>query len=287
MDGTDQLYQGPDGTALRFFERPTKNNFQSEKAGRPIFDTSLIVEVMVPGSRESTPEFEVERVYCEEAGLDASGNRLVERSPKYVQYAAQIDAYKAQNGTGLASGTPISQWPNVDTGTAATLKAAGIFTVEMLAGVQDTHLPNLGMGGRVLRDQAQAFLQSRTFGVPTAQMSAETTHLREQVERLTNERDSLATRLSAALAELGAARTGQPAPSPAPGTTGGMQGGTMLTDPLGPGTISQPNPFSNMNGGSASPLTPNEGEAKDGAKAEAEQTGQQTQPTPPAPPPLI
>lgn len=282
MDGTDQLYQGPDGTALRFFERPTKNNFQSEKFGRPIFDTSLIVEVMVPGSRESTPEFEVERTYCEEAGADASGNRLVERSPKYAQYIQAIDAYKAQNGVGLASGTPISQWPNVDAGTAATLKAAGIFTVEMLAGVQDTHLPNLGIGGRVLRDQAAAFLQTRQFGVPTATMSADMTHLREQVETLTAANTDLTNRLSSALAELASVRTGQPAPPSAPGTTGGMAGGSMLTDPLGPGTISQPNPFANMSGGSASPLTPNEGEAKDGAKAVAEQTGQQTQPVPQA-----
>lgn len=286
MDGTDQIFQGPDGTALRFFERPTKNNFQSEKHGRPIFDTSLLVEVMVPGSRESTPEFEVERTYCEEAGADASGNRLVERSPKYVQYQAQVEAYKAQNGVGLASGTPISQWPNIDTGTAATLKAAGIHTVEMLAGVQDTHLPNLGIGGRVLRDQAQAYINSRQFGVPTMQMAADSAHLREENSRLQNEVNDLTTRLSSALAELGAIRTGQPAPAPAPGTAGGMQGGTMLTDPLGPGTISQPNPFANMSGGSASPLTPNEGEAKDGAKAQAEQTGQNTQPDN-APRPLI
>jgi hypothetical protein len=284
MDGTDQIYQGPDGTALRFFSRPTKNNFQSEKHGRPIFDTSLVVEVMVPGSRESTPEFEVERVYSEEAGFDASGNRLVERSPKYVQYQQQIEAYKAQNGDGLAQGTPISQWPNIDVGTAATLKAAGIHTVEMLAGVNDTHLPNLGMGGRVLRDQAQAFMNSRQFGVPTMQMAADSAHLREENVRLQNEVSDLTARLSQALAELGAARTGQPAPASAPGTSSSNTGGSMLTDQLGPGTISQPDPFANLSGGSASPLTPNEGEAKDGAKAVAERTGQQTQFQPPAAP---
>jgi len=285
MDGTDQIYQGPDGTALRFFERPTKNNFQSEKNGRPIFDTSLLVEVMVPGSRESTPEFEVERTYCEEAGKDAAGNRLVERSPKYVQYQPQVEAYKAQNGVGLASGTPISQWPNIDTGTAATLKAAGIHTVEMLAGVQDTHLPNLGMGGRVLRDQANAFINSRQFGIPSMQMGADLAKLREENVRLQNENNSLNERLSATLAELGAVRTGQPAPPPAPGSTQGNNT-SMLNDPLGPGTISQPNPFANMSGGSASPLTPGEGEAKDGAKAAAEATGQNTQPDN-APRPLI
>lgn len=284
MDGTDQLFAGPDGTALRFFERPTKNNFQSEKLGRPIFDTSLIVEVIVPGSRESTPEFEVERTYCEEAGSDANGNRLVERSPKFAQYQQAIEAFRAQNGTGLTSGTPLSQWPNVDAGTVATLRAAGIHTVEMLAGVQDTHLPNIGIGGRVLREQAQAFLNSRQFALPTMQMAADTAHLREQVATLTTERDQLAQRLTQALAELAALRTGQPAPMPAPGSDNGMSGGSMITDPLGPGTISQPNPFANMSGGSASPLTPTEGEANDQAKAQAEQTSQNAQPTPDADP---
>lgn len=277
MDGTDQIYQGPDGTALRFFSRPTKNNFQSEKNGRPIFDTSLIVEVMVPGSRESTPEFEVERTYCAEAGTDANGKALVERSPKYVQYQAQVEAYKSQNGVGLAEGTPISQWPNIDTGTAATLKAAGIHTVEMLAGVQDTHLPNLGIGGRVLRDQAQAYINTRQFGVPTMQMAADSAHLRDEVTRLTTENTDLSQRLSAALAELAAARTGQPAPPPVPGGANGNNT-SMLNDPFGPGTISQPNPFANMSGGSASPLTPSEGEAKDGAKQTAEQTNKSVQP---------
>lgn len=263
MDGTDQIYAGPDGTALRFFERPTKNNFQSEKNGRPIFDTSLLVEVMVPGSRESTPEFEIERTYCEEAGMDPrTGGRLVERSSHYARYASQVDAYKAQNGVGLVDGTPISQWPNVDAGTAATLKAAGISTVEMLANVQDVHLPNLGIGGRVLRDQAAAFLQTRQFGVPSAQMAADSANLRDEVMRLTNENNDLTARLSQALAEIAAVKGGIPF---APGANT-----SMLTDPLGPVTQTQPNPFATMSNTSASTLTPTEGEANDQAKEQAE-----------------
>lgn len=272
MDGTDQIYQGPDGTALRFFERPVKNNFQSEKHGRPIFDTQLLVEVMVPGSRESTPEFEVERVYNETAGKNADGGPLVERGPKYDLYRPMVEAYKAQNGQGLAEGTPLSQWPNVDVGTVATLKAAGIHTVEMLAGVQDTHLHNLGMGGRVLRDQAQAFINTRQFGVPSMQMASETAKLREENARLTAERDDLTQRLSQALGELGAAKTGQPAPPPAAGKDASQGSATMLTDPLGSGTISSPNPFADMSGKSASPLTPSEGQADKGAEQAAKDT---------------
>lgn len=210
MDGSDQIYQGPDGTALRFIERPSKNNFQSEKAGRPIFDTSLVVEVMVPGSRESTPEFEVERTYCEEFGLDDAGKRKVERTHNYTKYQAQIEAYKAQNGVGLIDGTPIAQWPAIDAGTVATLKAAGIRTVEMLAAVNDSSLQNLGMGGRTLRDQAIAYLQTRQFGVPSAQMAAEVTSLKEELERVTNERDQLRAALVAVPAS-----TPVPPPSPA------------------------------------------------------------------------
>lgn len=272
MDGTDQIYQGPEGAALRFFERPTKNNFLSEKLGRPIFDTSLLVEVMTPGSRESAPEFEVERVYNMEAGKNADGGPLVERGPKYLPYQAMIEAYKAQNGQGLAEGTPLAQWPNIDTGTVATLKAAGIHTVEMLAGVQDTHLTNLGMGGRVLRDQAQAYINTRQFGVPSMQMTAESAKLREENARLTGEVNDLTNRLSQALAELGATRTGQPAPPTAAGGDNSQGTATMLTDPLGPGTISAPNPFADMSGKSASTLTPGEGQADKGAEAAANAT---------------
>lgn len=266
-DGSDQLYSGPDGTALRFFERATKNNFQSEKNGRPIFDTSLLVEVMVPGSRESTPQFEVERTYCTEAGTDAKGNRLVERGAKYAVYASQIEAYKSQNGDGTLAGTPLNQWPTIDSGTAATLRASGIFTVEGLASVQDTFLSNLGIGGRVLRDQAAAFLQTRQFAVPTATMSADMSRLREENGTLRLSVDDLTMRLSDAMAQLQAARTGQPIPTASPANAGNNSG-SMLNDPLSPVTPSQPNPLASGTG--ASPLAPTGGEQAENAKKEGD-----------------
>lgn len=196
-DGLDQIYQGPEGTALRFFTQPVKNNFQSEAHGRPIYDTALMVEVMVPAMRESTPQFEVERTYCEEVGLDENGQRKVVRTEKYDMYRPQIEAFKAQSNDGAIQGTPLSQWPQVDAGTVATLRAAGVFTVEQLSEVADGNLSKLGIGGRVLREQAKAYLQTRTFGIPSAQMSAEITHLREENERLTNENADLKAKLSA------------------------------------------------------------------------------------------
>lgn len=270
----DEIFAGPDGTALRFFEQATKNNFQSEKRGRPVFDNSLMVEVIVPGQSLSNPQFEVERTYCEEAGLGPDGGRLVERTEKYVQFQPQIEAFKAKSGQGLVEGTPLSAWGTVDAGTVANLRASGIYTVEMLASVQDVHLQNLGTGGRVLRDQAQAFINNRQFGVPSAQMAAETANLRDELVRVTAERDDLANRLSAALAEVNALRTGAPAPQPAPG---GPEGSVLASDPFGSKTISQPNPFATLDSTSASPLTPTEGEANDQAK-QASENGQHATP---------
>jgi hypothetical protein len=189
----DQIYKGDDGTAIRFYYGPIKNNFQSECHGRAIFDKILYADVMTPGSNESSPTFEIERTYCEEAKAQP------ERSPKYAQYEKQVEAFKSQSGEHLSGGTPLEQWPQVDVAQVATMKALGIHTVEMLAGVSDNALQNIGMGGRVLRDQAVAYMNTRQFGMPTAQMAAETTHLREEVERLQGEVVDLAGRLEVAL----------------------------------------------------------------------------------------
>lgn len=284
LEGTDQIYQGGDGTALRFFTQAVKNNFQSEKAGRPIFDTALYVEVMTPGSTESIPQFEVERTYCAEAGLDPQGGRLYERSPKYAQYQQQVEAYKAQSGDHLASGTPINQWAQIDVGTAASLKAAGIHTVEMLSSVSDTSLANLGTGGRVLRDQARAFIQTQQFGVPSAAMAAESANLRDENVRLTNALNAATQQLANAQAEIASLRSGNPPQS--------FTGATV--DPFSMTTTTQPDPNASMDRGSASPLTPTEGNANKGAEQRVEQGGPLnfTSPgtpnsAPPAPAPLI
>lgn len=185
------IFKGNDGEVLRFMEEPARNNFQSEKFGRAIFDTVLSVEIITPGSAESMPIFELERVYCPEFGLDADGNRMVQRSERYYRYEQQVNQYRNGNPSVTASGTPIETWAQIDAGTAATLKASGVFTIEMLGDVSDGNLANLGMGGRTLREQARNFLTSRQFGAPSAAMSSELVALREERDRLAAENAQL------------------------------------------------------------------------------------------------
>lgn len=252
-DYGQQLFKGDDGNALRFYYQPLKNNFQSERAGRSVFDKVLYVDVLTPGSNESVPTFELERIYCEETGVTEP-----ERSTKYMQYQRQIEAFKANNGEGAMDGTPITAWPQIDVAQVANLRAQNIHTVEQLAAVTDGNLTNLGMGGRVLREQAIAYLNTRQFSVPSAQMAAETANLRDENARLQNEVTDLNNRLTAALADVQRMRVGQPPQTPAPGAP--------PIDPFSPGTISQPDPLATLSSSSASPLTPTEDETKKGAE---------------------
>lgn len=191
---SENLYKGPDGSALRFFEAPVKNNFQSEQAGRPIFDTGLFVQVITPGSNESVPEFQVELTLSDEAG---GGTK---RSAYYEKYSAQIQAYKAATGEFLQQGMPLSQWAQISIGTVETLRAVGIHTVEQLSRVSDGNLMNLGTGGRTLREQAIQYLNAQQFGIPAAQAGAQLSAAQERIAQLEAENGELRSALAARMA---------------------------------------------------------------------------------------
>lgn len=213
----DNLYRAEDNTALRFFEREIKNNYQSEKTNSMVFDTGLFVEVITPGSANSMPEF-----LCETRFSD--GVTPVKRTTYYERFAKQIEAYREQNGTYNIQGTPLQQWTQIDVGTAATLRASGITTVEQLAQVSDGNLYNLGIGGRTLREKAAQWLTSREFGIPAAAAGTKISHLEEKVLSLEAENATLRAQLAQASA---------PAPQISPADAAQALGGLLGSETSG------------------------------------------------------
>lgn len=182
---SDPQFRTPEGCAIRIWTDPVKNPFASEKLGRPIFDEAIYVEVIAPGSKGSTPVFEVERTYHESVGLPPA------RSPQYETYAAQIKAYKDNETVSGITGTPLAEWPEVSRSMAASLRASEIYTVEALAALADTHLNVVGPDGRTWRTKAQAWLDStKDAGHATALAAA---------LELANDRNA---RMEAQIAEL-------------------------------------------------------------------------------------
>ena len=152
MDDVDPQYKTADGSAVRVWRDVAKNNYQSEQQGRAVFDEVIYVEVISPGSRGSTPVFEVERFFAKESGFPPR------RTHHYEQYEPMIEAFKKGDEEAGMSGTPLKEWPEISRSMAATLKAAKIFTVEGLANIADGQLSAIGPEGRTLREKALAFL---------------------------------------------------------------------------------------------------------------------------------
>lgn len=196
------LYRAADGAALRFFEQADKNNFQTERNGRPIYDTVLFVEVITPASKESSPVIELERKFCAESGIEAPM-----RSAQYDKYNAQIAAFRGGIESGDHRGTPLTAWPAIDVAMAATLAEARVYTVDALALVPDAQLPMLGNGGRSLRERAQQFLNAAGGNAQGEAMAAEIVALKDAVML----RDQNIAQLSALLAAANAAAQAAPA----------------------------------------------------------------------------
>lgn len=187
----DGLYKSDDGCALRFFVEPQQNNHASAQHGRPIFDECLMVEVIAPGSRESSPVFELERKFAEEVGIDAPRRHPV----KYREYEKQIKSFREGSDSADLRGTPLTAWPAISTALAASCKHAGVYTVEALAALPDSRLNVLGPGSRSLVTRAQQFLEAANGNADTERLAAENAELRTDLERVRTEMRELSARL--------------------------------------------------------------------------------------------
>lgn len=212
----DPQYKTPEGAALRIWREAAQNRFLTEQHGRPLFDECLFVEVITPGSRDSTPVFEVERVFCAEANRDGNPKR----SPKYGEYAQFIENFKAgETHDASLAGTPLSQWPEMTRSMVATLKAANIFTLEALAALPDTKLTVVGPDGRTWREKAKAYVENAKNGAYATELAGRLEATNSALDAALEREKLLAQRVQQLET---AAATGQPAPAattaPAPRT---------------------------------------------------------------------
>lgn len=177
----NNLRAGPDGNALLFEKQAVQNARQSEMQGRPIFDTLFLVHVFAPGSKDSSPALELERVFSE-------GSMIApRRTPHYDRFKDAFEAWRSGADGGTLNGTPLSSWPIMDTARIAELNAVKCFTVEQLAVWPDGALQHIGMGARELRERAKAYLADAAGGSVSGSLAADNERLRGDVTRLTGE----------------------------------------------------------------------------------------------------
>jgi hypothetical protein len=165
-----------------FFTDAVHLAFQSQQAGRPLYEDREFVRILIPGDRRSIV---VEPVNAEHKA----------RWPRHYE------AFKAGREAPL-EGTPLSEWP-CSLMTPARVKELAFFnirSIEALAEVSDAALQNLGMGARELRERARTWLEIARKG------SAPIERLIARVEELERETERLSRDLLQANAELAAAK---------------------------------------------------------------------------------
>jgi hypothetical protein len=216
----DPQYRTADGSALRIWRDAALNNFASEREGRPIFDDCIFAEVISPGSRDSTPVFELVRKFAPEANHPEPKYGI-----KYVELKEYVKSFESDEETEKSlTGTPLSQWSEVNRTMQAQLRAQNIYTVDALASLPDTKLTLVGPDGRTWRAKAQAYLdnaagtaQATALAAMVEQMKADSTAKDEQIAALAAQIAALqAAQTPAPVAgRRGAATPPEPAPEPA------------------------------------------------------------------------
>ena len=148
----------------QFYVDRRYNETKSLAAGVPIYDEIEMVRMIIAGQNSAEP------------------HRKVTDFIRLRQWPKEYAAWKAsQRGEITVGGMPIDIWPGLQADQIIQLKLHNIFTVQQLANVLDSHLGNLGLGGRELRDKARSYLKDAEKGAALNRSEAENADLKKRL----------------------------------------------------------------------------------------------------------
>lgn len=159
----------------QFYTTQVKDEARSLALGRVVHKDIEMIRIIIPGDRHNIVERRV-------------------REHDKLTYSRQYEAFKKAIEF-VPDGTRLEDWPVISRSQVLDLKTLNIFTVEQIAALSDEQLVHIGIGARMLRKHAQAFLETAEKGRVPAALVAENESLRNQVTLLTNQIDSLAKKM--------------------------------------------------------------------------------------------
>lgn len=177
--------------AVRFYSSPIKNEFMSQKEGRPIFEDRDMITIYIPGDNTLTVDAEVREDHKQRFPLQwAHYQNKHSDDPKNI-------------------GTPISEWPLVTPAMAEELRALKFYTVESIAMASDNQLQSIGMragmNAMVFRDRAKNYLNVAKDEANLSARDAEIKRLIEENASLKAETDVKIKEMQEQMAQILAA----------------------------------------------------------------------------------
>ena len=159
-----------DSLYVRFYSHPKQDPVKSAEEGRPIFNDTEYVSIMVPGDKTSI---------IERPARDMDRQRFAKHYAAFKNDAEEV-----------LEGTPLAAWPGLTRSQVEELRYFNIRTVEQLATVSDSHAQKF-MGINTLRNKAQAYIEAAAGNAATDKMALELesrdneiTALKQAVEEL-------------------------------------------------------------------------------------------------------
>lgn len=165
----------------RFFTHTALNETKSKAAGRPIYDEYEAVEIRFAANKKTIHVAPAHEVFQRKRNFQTGDVQEVTYAMAYNEQYKKFKSGEAQD----QSGTPLSELPFLTQAKRLELKALNIHTAEALASLDGSPLKQLGMGGRELKTQAEAYLANAAGSVDVVKMAAQIAALQEQLAKFT------------------------------------------------------------------------------------------------------
>ena len=175
---------------IRLWRQSLRNDWLSKIKKEDIFDSAIMIAVMVPGDARQEFTTFVERT-------DPQGNVRVNKQ-YYDKYRAQIEQFKSGQADNYAHGTPLSHLPFMDPAMVENLKKLKIFTAEQFETLEGVGLQAVGMGAAQLRDKVRNYMQASKGMAPLQKLADENAELRARLEALEAKTDKKPKKAEAA-----------------------------------------------------------------------------------------
>lgn len=158
----------------------------SQEKGRPILKDIEVCEIRMAANRQTVGVFPAHDVWRKQE--DEHGNF------KPITYAMRFNEQYQRFKAGMAqsqSGTPLEELTMIPQAKRLELKALAVHTVEALAALDGQELKNLGVGGRDLKNVAQAYLDKSAANADVSKLAGDNEDLRAQVAELQEQLNAL------------------------------------------------------------------------------------------------
>lgn len=162
---------------VEFFTDAVHNVRKSAEEGRPIYDDVEKVRIRLAGDPKSVL---VAPAHSASSMRDPQTNERL----TYAQlHRGPYEAFK-RNEAYIGTGTPLSELTFLTASKRKELAGMNIHTAEALAGLDGANLSRLGMGGRELKTQAEAWIAKATGSAGISKLAAENDALKARLDAM-------------------------------------------------------------------------------------------------------